>query len=161
CFQAGALATGTSMQLSPYHPPYAEQRQDAELLALYKTNAIAAGRTFPELDPALVRRAAGASDFGNVSHVIPAIQPSLGLDSFPRRPAPGRLRRAHRAARRRPGHQGRSDGTGRHGGRRRPHTGAPGPADGRALQRRRRVRDHPVTPPRPLTGPFTLPDVTL
>jgi amidohydrolase len=83
CFQAGALATGTSMQLSPYHPPYAEQRQDAELLALYKANATAAGRTFPELDPALVRRAAGASDFGNVSHVIPAIQPSLGLDSFP------------------------------------------------------------------------------
>ncbi|MER5792287.1 M20 family metallopeptidase [Streptomyces sp. NPDC001980] len=83
CFQAGALASGTSMELRPYHPPYAEQRQDAELLALYKVNAIAVGRTFPDLDPSLVRRAAGASDFGNVSHVVPAIQPSLGLDSFP------------------------------------------------------------------------------
>ncbi|MFD7874294.1 M20 family metallopeptidase [Streptomyces sp. NPDC059766] len=83
CFQAGALASGTSMELRSYHPPYAEQRQDAELLALYKANAIAVGRTFPDLDPSLVRRAAGASDFGNVSHVIPAIQPSLGLDSFP------------------------------------------------------------------------------
>ncbi|MFF2126206.1 M20 family metallopeptidase [Streptomyces olivochromogenes] len=83
CFQAGALASGTSVKLRPYHPPYAEQRQDAELLALYKANAIAVGRTFPDLDPSLVRRAAGASDFGNVSHVIPAIQPSLGLDSFP------------------------------------------------------------------------------
>jgi metal-dependent amidase/aminoacylase/carboxypeptidase family protein len=83
CFQAGALASGTSVDLRAYHPPYAEQRQDPELLALYKANAIAAGRTFPDLDPALVRRAAGASDFGNVSHVIPAIQPGLGLDSFP------------------------------------------------------------------------------
>jgi amidohydrolase len=83
CFQAGALASGTSVDIRPYHPPYAEQRQDAELLALYKANAVAAGRTFPELDPALVQRAAGASDFGNVSHVIPAIQPSLGLNSLP------------------------------------------------------------------------------
>jgi amidohydrolase len=83
CFEAGALAAGTSVELRHYHPPYAEQRQDAELLALYKANAVAIGRTFPELDPALIRRAAGASDFGNVSHVIPAIQPGLGLDSFP------------------------------------------------------------------------------
>jgi amidohydrolase len=83
CFQAGALASGATVELRQYHKPYADQRQDPELLALYKANAIAAGRVFPDLDPALVKRAAGASDFGNVSQAIPAIQPGLGLDSFP------------------------------------------------------------------------------
>jgi amidohydrolase len=83
CFEAGALASGTTVKLDRYHPRYAELRQDPTLLALYRDNAIEAGRRFPRLDPELVRRAAGATDMGNVSHAIPSIQPAIGLDSFP------------------------------------------------------------------------------
>ncbi|MFG2367615.1 M20 family metallopeptidase [Streptomyces mirabilis] len=83
CFQAGALASGTTVKIDRYHPAYAELRQDQALLALYRENAAANGRAFPHLDPELVRRAAGATDMGNVSHAIPSLHPAIGLDSFP------------------------------------------------------------------------------
>src|SRR5207245_3759231 len=44
CFEAGALATGSRMEMAPVGPPYAEVRHDAELAALYRTNAEGLGR---------------------------------------------------------------------------------------------------------------------
>ncbi|RII20459.1 p-aminobenzoyl-glutamate hydrolase subunit B [Streptomyces sp. YIM 130001] len=81
CFEAGALATGCELTTVPAGPDYADMRPDARLLALYRANAEALGRTFPDLNggPAV----GAATDMGNVSHAVPAIHPMLGLDCAP------------------------------------------------------------------------------
>ncbi|MEU6552266.1 M20 family metallopeptidase [Streptomyces sp. NPDC046915] len=81
CFEAGALATGCELSTEPVCPDYADLRPDARLLALYRANAEALGRTFPDLSAQAVVGA--ATDMGNVSHVVPAIHPMLGLDCAP------------------------------------------------------------------------------
>ena len=82
CFEAGALATGCTMQLEDTGPPYAEVVHDAAIAAVYRRNAEAAGRRFLESGPAL-ERSAGSTDMGNVSLAIPSIHPTIGLDCLP------------------------------------------------------------------------------
>src|SRR5262245_49181259 len=82
CFQAGALATGSTLEVTPDHDPYAEVLHDAEIAAAYRHNAEAVGRYFPELG-ALAERAAGSTDMGNISLVLPTIHPFIGIDSLP------------------------------------------------------------------------------
>ena len=79
CFEAGALATGTTLEVTPRHEPYSEMRHDPDLSAAYRRNAEALGRTFPHFDP----RAAGSTDMGNVSLAIPSIHPAIGINSYP------------------------------------------------------------------------------
>jgi amidohydrolase len=79
CFEAGALATGTELDVMPRHEPYAEMHHDPALAAFYRRNAEALGRTFPAFDP----RAAGSTDMGNVSLALPSIHPAIGIDSLP------------------------------------------------------------------------------
>ncbi len=79
CFEAGALATGTTLEVMPRHEPYSEMRHDPDLSAAYRRNAEALGRAFPRFDP----RAAGSTDMGNVSLAIPSIHPAIGIDSRP------------------------------------------------------------------------------
>jgi amidohydrolase len=79
CFEAGALATGTTLDVMPRHEPYAEMHHDPVIAAAYRRNAEALGRTFPPFDP----RASGSTDMGNVSLVIPSIHPAIGIDSLP------------------------------------------------------------------------------
>ncbi|OLM19410.1 MULTISPECIES: M20 family metallopeptidase [unclassified Pseudonocardia] len=81
CFEAGALATGCDLELVPACPDYADLRPDPGLLARYRANAEALGRTFPDLPAGGVVGA--ATDMGNVSHVVPTIHPMLGLDCAP------------------------------------------------------------------------------
>jgi metal-dependent amidase/aminoacylase/carboxypeptidase family protein len=78
CFEAGALATGCELQIRPESPTYESLACDAGMNALYKANAQALGRAFPDL-PAGMR--GGSTDMGNVSQVIPTIHPALGVDS--------------------------------------------------------------------------------
>ena len=80
CFEAGALATGATLELSEDHDPYAEMHHDHELSALYRRNAEALGRSF--LDR-LSDRGAGSTDMGNVSLALPSIHPTIGIDSLP------------------------------------------------------------------------------
>jgi len=82
CFEAGALATGATMAVSDDHPPYAEVTHDHAIAALYRKNAEALGRFFPDLGP-LLERSAGSTDMGNISQAIPSIHPYIGIDSFP------------------------------------------------------------------------------
>src|SRR5213594_1663267 len=82
CFEAGALATGAQLEIREDHEPYAEMRHDHELAALYRRNAEALGRFFPELGSAL-ERAAGSTDMGNISLALPAIHPMIGLALLP------------------------------------------------------------------------------
>ena len=80
CFEAGALATGAVLDIVGGQKPYTEMHHDAELAAVYRRNAEALGRVFP--DPASLR-AAGSTDMGNVSLALPSIHPMIGIDSLP------------------------------------------------------------------------------
>ncbi len=46
CFEAGALATGCELEIEAGAPPYAEFRNDPDLLPLYRANAERLGRRF-------------------------------------------------------------------------------------------------------------------
>ena len=81
CFEAGALATGARMEVRETSAPYADVRHDADLGALYRANAQRLGRTF--IDVRGREHAVGSTDMGNVSQVLPAIHPMIGIDSLP------------------------------------------------------------------------------
>ena len=82
CFEAGALATGCTLQIDDSSPTYAEVRHDGAMAALYRANAEALGRTF--LEPrGDMSRFADSTDMGNVSQSIPSIHPMIGLSSLP------------------------------------------------------------------------------
>jgi amidohydrolase len=81
CFEAGGLATGATLEVTPRHEPYAEMHHDPDLVAAYRRNAEVLGRTFE--DPSGTRSGAGSTDMGNVSLVLPTIHPAIGIDSLP------------------------------------------------------------------------------
>jgi amidohydrolase len=82
CFEAGALATGATLQITPESKPYAEFRTDERALAAYQRNAVDRGRVFA--DPGVAGRMNRAStDMGNVSQLVPAIHPYIGVNSLP------------------------------------------------------------------------------
>jgi metal-dependent amidase/aminoacylase/carboxypeptidase family protein len=83
CFEAGALATGCSMEISPVSPHYSEMKADAGLMAAYRANASSLGRTFIDLPKEIAERTAGSTDMANVSLAIPTIHPMLGLNCMP------------------------------------------------------------------------------
>jgi amidohydrolase len=78
CFEAGAIATGTTVSFETRTPPYSEFLPDAGLANAYRQNAEALGRRF-----APAGRGTASTDMGNVSLVMPAIHPTLGIDSLP------------------------------------------------------------------------------
>jgi amidohydrolase len=82
CFEAGALATGATLHITPESKPYAEFRTDERALAAYQRNAVDRGRVFA--DPGVAGRMNRAStDMGNVSQLVPAIHPYIGVNSLP------------------------------------------------------------------------------
>lgn len=82
CFEAGALAAGATLTITPESKPYSEFRTDGRALAAYRANAIERGRVFA--DPVTAGRMNRAStDMGNVSQIVPAIHPYIGVDSLP------------------------------------------------------------------------------
>ena len=83
CFEAGALATGCELTMTPMCPTYSEMHHDAELAARYRANAEALGRRFVDLHADLAERTAGSTDMANISLAIPTIHPMLGIDSLP------------------------------------------------------------------------------
>jgi amidohydrolase len=82
CFEAGALASGCELEIEPESRPYSEFRGDAELLAVYRRAATELGRRFETGTPA-ARMNRASTDMGNVSRVLPAIHPYLGIGSLP------------------------------------------------------------------------------
>ncbi|MER5442033.1 M20 family metallopeptidase [Streptomyces sp. NPDC002790] len=81
-FEAGALATGCDLVIEPESKPYAEFRADETALAHYRANALDLGREFaPPGQAARMNRA--STDMGNVSQVVPAIHPYIGIGSLP------------------------------------------------------------------------------
>jgi amidohydrolase len=82
CFHAGALATGCTLEIEPESKPYAEFRNDEHALAWYRANAIALGREFAPVGLAAQMNRA-STDMGNVSQVVAAIHPYIGIGSLP------------------------------------------------------------------------------
>ncbi|MHB8405051.1 MAG: M20 family metallopeptidase [Gammaproteobacteria bacterium] len=82
CFEAGALATGSKLEIRGGDKPYTEMLHDADMAALYRRNAEALGRKFPDANSA-VGRFSASTDMGNVSKAIPSIHPMIGIDCLP------------------------------------------------------------------------------
>ena len=82
CFEAGAIATGSKLELIGGDKPYAQMNHDFGLAELYQRNAEALGRKFADLGP-MRDRVAASTDMGNVSHALPSIHPAIGIDSLP------------------------------------------------------------------------------
>jgi amidohydrolase len=82
CFEAGALATGAKLEVIGGQKPYAEMRHDQDIAAAYQRNVEALGRT-SRVPASSLGRAAGSTDMGNVSLVLPAIHPAIGINSLP------------------------------------------------------------------------------
>jgi metal-dependent amidase/aminoacylase/carboxypeptidase family protein len=78
CFEAGALATGCELSISPASHTYESLATDPGLDALYQANAQALGRVFADRSAGM---RGGSTDMGNISQAIPAIHPALGVDS--------------------------------------------------------------------------------
>ena len=82
CFEAGATATGSKLEVTGGQKSYAHMAHDHAMAAAYKRNAESLGRVFPELGPT-AHRFAVSTDMGNVSLAMPAIHPSIGIGSLP------------------------------------------------------------------------------
>jgi amidohydrolase len=81
CFEAGALATGCELTITPESQPYSEFRTDERLLDHYVHRAEQQGRRFSSGSDSLMNRA--STDMGNVSQQVAAIHPYIGIDSLP------------------------------------------------------------------------------
>ncbi|HMK63093.1 MAG TPA: M20 family metallopeptidase [Acidimicrobiales bacterium] len=80
CFEAGALATGCSVEITDLCPRYSDYVADHRLLERWRVNAEALGRRF-SADDAGAPLPTFSTDMGNVSRTVPAIHPLVGLDS--------------------------------------------------------------------------------
>lgn len=78
CFEAGALATGSELTITPESGRYSEMRTDAEARDLYRTNAEELGRRF-EIAPEDASMNRASTDMGNVSQIVDAIHPFIGV----------------------------------------------------------------------------------
>ncbi len=80
CFEAGALATGCSFEMSDLSPRYSDYVPDEPLLSAWRTNAESLGRRF-DADEAGAPLPRFSTDMANVSKTLPTIHPLVGLDS--------------------------------------------------------------------------------
>ena len=81
CFEAGALATGATLELRDSSQPYREFRTDRNVLDVYVRNAETLGRVFSDGNVGPGRMSRASTDMGNVSQRVAAIHPYIGIDS--------------------------------------------------------------------------------
>jgi amidohydrolase len=80
CFEAGAMATGSSVSYTSLAPAYSQMECDEDLVSLYRSNAEDLGRRFA-LDDAGERKPTLSTDMANVSLAVPTIHPLVGIDA--------------------------------------------------------------------------------
>lgn len=73
CLQAGADATGCTMEHEWLEPVYADMLDNGPLLDAFAANSAALGR--PLAPPSTATAVVGSTDMGNVSHLVPSIHP--------------------------------------------------------------------------------------
>ena len=90
CFEAGALATGSKLEIKGGDKPYTEMHHDAAMAEIYRRNAESLGRSFDIpakarafVTPETAARFSASTDMGNVSLALPSIHPMIGIDSLP------------------------------------------------------------------------------
>jgi amidohydrolase len=76
CFEAGALATGTALEIVELGHPFSHMVSDQGILAHYRDAAEALGRDF-HLDDEGAAKPAISTDMANVSLAVPSIHPML------------------------------------------------------------------------------------
>ncbi|MDZ7676440.1 MAG: M20 family metallopeptidase [Acidimicrobiales bacterium] len=74
CLEAGAQATGCSMELDWVDPPFADMVGVPSMLELYSANASALGR---QVLAAEAMPVVGSTDMGDVSYSVPSIHPMI------------------------------------------------------------------------------------
>lgn len=77
CFEAGATASGASVELHVISKDYTHLEQDADLLACFARHAEALGRRFQTEGPA----PSYSTDMGNLSLAVPSIHPLLSIET--------------------------------------------------------------------------------
>jgi amidohydrolase len=82
CFKAAGEATGCRVEIEHVGNPYQELDSNPLLVELYQNNATALGRQILRGSD-LPTNVAGSTDMGNVSKLVPAIHPYIGIDSLP------------------------------------------------------------------------------
>ena len=80
CFQAGAVGTGCEYDVTEASPVYLELTPDRWLAETFREEMQRIGRTplVPELEATLPL---GSTDMGNVTQLMPAIHPIIGVDA--------------------------------------------------------------------------------
>ncbi|MGH4016328.1 MAG: M20 family metallopeptidase [Pseudonocardiaceae bacterium] len=79
CFEAGAVATGCTHEVTQVSPVYTQLVPDPWLAAAYRTAITGLGRA--PMSPEDERRhQTGSTDMGNVSQALPAIHPTIAID---------------------------------------------------------------------------------
>ncbi|GAA1629929.1 M20 family metallopeptidase [Actinoplanes couchii] len=76
CFEAGALATGATVEFRRTEPDYLNLHNDPWLITAYASHLPAFGRTPVPLPGGLTT---ASTDMGNISHVVPSIHPMIAL----------------------------------------------------------------------------------
>ncbi|GIE31611.1 amidohydrolase [Actinoplanes italicus] len=76
CFEAGALATGATVEFRRSEPDYLDLRNDDWLIGTYAGHLPAFGRAVVPLPGGITT---ASTDMGNISHVVPSIHPMIGL----------------------------------------------------------------------------------
>ncbi len=80
CFEAGARATGCSLDYEELSPVYSHMEPDPDLLRAYRANAEALGRHF-EADDAGAPLPTFSTDMANVSLAVPTIHPLIAIET--------------------------------------------------------------------------------
>jgi metal-dependent amidase/aminoacylase/carboxypeptidase family protein len=80
CFEAGALATGCSLEYEELSPVYSHMEADPALLRAYRVNAEALGRNF-DADDDGKPLPTFSTDMANVSLAVPTIHPLIGIET--------------------------------------------------------------------------------
>jgi amidohydrolase len=76
CFEAGALATGATLDVTDVCPPYAHMEHDHDLVEAYRANAATIGRPEPQDGTGTF-----STDMVNVSLAMPSIHPCIAIDT--------------------------------------------------------------------------------
>ncbi|MHB8188832.1 MAG: M20 family metallopeptidase [Ferrimicrobium sp.] len=79
CFEAGAIATGSTVSITQPAPAYSEFITDEAIAEIYRQEAVTVGRVFAENGHGLE----ASTDMANISLEVPSIHPIISIDSWP------------------------------------------------------------------------------
>jgi amidohydrolase len=80
CFEAGALATGASLEIEDLSPTYSHFEGDHALTAAWRINAEELGRRYTADEDGSAKPTI-STDMANVSLALPSIHPMIGIDA--------------------------------------------------------------------------------